>query len=208
MTITTEHKNIQESGLHEPKGVSTAILGQVYISDGAGSGSWSTPPLVASEIGIERLLDASSVASTQDPTGTSDGDAIQVEFGPAQLTSSDPVNLGVDGTLFVNTTGLYRIKVAMQFGRSGGAGVAEMLFRVTVNGTQAGRTIAAKIDSADVDSYFENDSWLELPAGAEIRYEIMRDSSGVNQGGLISVTPTGTWAFAPTAALRVERWSS
>lgn len=38
-----EHVNIPEAGLHEPKGVSTAQTGTVYIADGAGSGSWGDP---------------------------------------------------------------------------------------------------------------------------------------------------------------------
>jgi hypothetical protein len=38
--MAIQHKNITEADLHEPKGVSTASVGKVYISDGAGSGSW------------------------------------------------------------------------------------------------------------------------------------------------------------------------
>ena len=36
-----EHKNIPDAGRHEPKGASTAAAGSVYVSDGAGSGSWT-----------------------------------------------------------------------------------------------------------------------------------------------------------------------
>lgn len=38
--MAIEHINIPESGLHEPKGASTASSDTTYISDGAGSGSW------------------------------------------------------------------------------------------------------------------------------------------------------------------------
>lgn len=38
-----DHANIPEAGLHEPKGVSTATAGTVYVADGAGSGSWVDP---------------------------------------------------------------------------------------------------------------------------------------------------------------------
>lgn len=34
------HKDLPDSELHEPKGVSSASSSQVYVSDGAGSGSW------------------------------------------------------------------------------------------------------------------------------------------------------------------------
>lgn len=38
--MTIEHKDIAEAGLHEPKGVSLATTGQVYVADGLGSGNW------------------------------------------------------------------------------------------------------------------------------------------------------------------------
>lgn len=40
--MATEHKNIIEANLHEPKGISAAATGQAYIADGAGSGNFST----------------------------------------------------------------------------------------------------------------------------------------------------------------------
>jgi len=36
----TEHRLLTGASLHEPKGVETASAGQVYVSDGFGSGSW------------------------------------------------------------------------------------------------------------------------------------------------------------------------
>lgn len=36
-----QHKDLTGSDLHEPKGVSTASAGQVYVADGAGSGAWT-----------------------------------------------------------------------------------------------------------------------------------------------------------------------
>jgi hypothetical protein len=38
-----EHKDIPDIGLHEPKGAVSALAGQQYISNGAGSGSWTIP---------------------------------------------------------------------------------------------------------------------------------------------------------------------
>jgi len=37
-----EHRTLPNSELHEPKDISSATSGQVYISDGAGSGTWTT----------------------------------------------------------------------------------------------------------------------------------------------------------------------
>jgi hypothetical protein len=41
--MTIEHANIPNANLHEPKGASTASSGQVYVADGAGSGSFTDP---------------------------------------------------------------------------------------------------------------------------------------------------------------------
>jgi len=39
-----QHSVLSTSDLHEPKGVSTATEGQIYVSDGLGSGTWNTLP--------------------------------------------------------------------------------------------------------------------------------------------------------------------
>ncbi len=44
--MTVEHVNITGANLHEPKGVASASLDQVYIADGASSGAWSFPEYV------------------------------------------------------------------------------------------------------------------------------------------------------------------
>lgn len=38
-----QHSTLTDPKIHEPKGVSTATSGHVYIADGAGSGSWGAP---------------------------------------------------------------------------------------------------------------------------------------------------------------------
>lgn len=41
--MATQHKNIVEADLHEPKGVSTSTAGKVYVANGSGSGTWALP---------------------------------------------------------------------------------------------------------------------------------------------------------------------
>lgn len=41
--MAIQHKDITEANLHEAKGVSTATVGRVYVSNGAGSGTWLYP---------------------------------------------------------------------------------------------------------------------------------------------------------------------
>lgn len=43
--MAIEHKDIPDAGLHEPKGAVSAASGEVYVSDGVGSGTWKPPQL-------------------------------------------------------------------------------------------------------------------------------------------------------------------
>lgn len=42
-----QHASLTGALLHEPKGADTAVANRVYVSDGAGSGAWSTVPSAA-----------------------------------------------------------------------------------------------------------------------------------------------------------------
>lgn len=207
-----QHKNIPDAQLHEPKGVASASANTVYLADGLGSGSWSSAPFNPANFTIERCVDGLSVAANQNPTGTGEAGSVQVEFGPAANGLSDSVQLLANGTLVFNDAGLYRVKITLTYGRSGGAGISELRFRALVNGTQAGQSIGTKIGSADVAQVYTDEAWLALPAGTEISYEIMRDSSGTDSGGLLQTTVTGAtapdWNPTTCAAIRVERWVS
>lgn len=37
-----EHNTLTGASLHEPKGAESALINTTYVSDGAGSGSWTT----------------------------------------------------------------------------------------------------------------------------------------------------------------------
>lgn len=47
--MTIQHKAIGNAELHEPKDVSTATVGQIYVADGAGSGTWTDRQAPANE---------------------------------------------------------------------------------------------------------------------------------------------------------------
>lgn len=46
--MTIQHSDVTDPLIHEPKGASSAAANTVYVSDGAGSGSWVEPPLLGS----------------------------------------------------------------------------------------------------------------------------------------------------------------
>lgn len=165
-----------------------------------------------STLSIERLLDGVSLATSQQPTGEGEANSVSVEFGAAQGTISDPVMIDANGLITFNVTGLYRLKLTVVYGRQGAAGVSELRFRALVNGVQAGQTVGVEIDNANTEIPFSDEAWLNIPAGVTIQYELMRDSSGNNSGGLFQPAVTGatapSWNACSCAVIRIERWSS
>jgi len=161
---------------------------------------------------IDRVLEAISLAASQEPVGTGIANALNIEFGAAQFTVSDPVMIDVNGLVTFNETGLYRVKSIFQFGRTGASGTSELLFRLLVNGVQLGRSVGVKLGNSDDLDYIDIDNWFNVPAGTELVTQIMRDDSGSDSGGIFQTLPTdegaGTWSMVPCTVLRVERWAS
>ncbi len=163
------------------------------------------------DIAIERVLEAISLATNQEPAGLGIANAINVEFGAAQFTGSDPVMIDVNGRITFNVAGLYRVKSVFQFGRTGASGTSEVLFRLLVDGVQLGRSVGVKLGNSDDLRYIDIDNWFNVPAGTELDTQIMRDASGNNSGGIFQIIPTnegaGTWSTVPCTIIRVERWT-
>lgn len=57
------HSALTGADLHEPKGVATATVGEVYLADGLGSGAWVNAPYAVSGI----INDVSTAASIYIP---------------------------------------------------------------------------------------------------------------------------------------------
>lgn len=120
--MAIEHKDITDGQRHEPKGASTASTGSVYVSDGAGSGSWTTPVLTGQASSLEgQILKADGAGNyswknspegwahykhnsgTQTFTGTAS--KIQIDgLGGATETSYLPYIIRGTGELWDNVT--------------------------------------------------------------------------------------------------------
>lgn len=56
-----QHSAIPDGQRHEPKGISTAASGQVYVANGTGSGAWASPKSI---VEFTPVITAASVAAT------------------------------------------------------------------------------------------------------------------------------------------------
>lgn len=131
--------------------------------------------------------------------------AQQVTFGAAQGTSGDAVMISSGGLITFNETGLYLINGYGSVERQGSSGgVAILLFRFLVNGTQAGSVKAFHLDTTGVSTPYEITFPINITtAGTTASFEIMRDSSGTNAGGLYPHTNLGGWSNVPSAEVNI-----
>lgn len=58
--MAIEHKNITDPQIHEPKGIASATVDQIYAADGSGGGSWKEVPW-SDTIVMDDVSTASSV---------------------------------------------------------------------------------------------------------------------------------------------------
>lgn len=59
-----EHNTLTGASLHEPKGVAAATASQVYVSDGAGSGTWTDTQNVKGRYVVNAVIADVSTAET------------------------------------------------------------------------------------------------------------------------------------------------
>lgn len=161
------------------------------------------PIYAAAGVKEVEVLRAASTA-TQAPTAVDT--ALQVSFGAAQGSASDPVMINAAGTVTFNTAGNYAIRIKLQNGRTGATGTSILLSRILLNGAQVGSTAAVKMTQTDATTPSESRVVLNPTAGQTFQVQIMRDSAGANFGGVYPQTATvAAWGVAPSALLVISR---
>ena len=173
---------------------STKILG----SDASGLPLWVT----ASSPLIAQVLHAPSVAN-QAPGGLDT--VLQVNFGSGTGTGSDPVMVSGLGDITFNDVGVYFVNAVGYLSRVGASGgISVMLFRSLVDGSQVNSIGAISLPTVGVTV----PETLSFPIristpGTVLTFEILRDSSGVDYGGLYPTTTLSAWDDAPSSALTI-----
>lgn len=131
---------------------------------------------------------------------------LQLSFGAAQGSPSDPVMINSAGLVTFNTAGNYAVRIKTQNGRTGASGTSILLMRILVNGTQYGSPAATRITATDSTVPTESRVVLNPTAGQTMSVQIMRDSAGSNFGGVYPQVATVTaWGTAPSALLVISR---
>lgn len=198
--MAIEHRNIPDAQRHEPKGASTAAAGTVLSANGIGGTEFVDPRTLDNTL-TSVVLEA---ANYSDQVPVALDTAYQVTFGSPQ--SNTDITLAADGSITINTTGYYLAVLNVNFGRTTGAGEAYLLLRVTVNGTPTGFVQGAKLPDENQFAPIQLQMEGTFSAGTVFRIQILRDSVGIDNGGLYGVNPnTVGWDNIPSAWIRVKK---
>lgn len=152
---------------------------------------------LASVPNLTNVLSATSYVS-QTPSALDT--PLQVKFGAAQGTATDPVMIDALGNITFNQAGTYVFNGYATVERQGSSGgVAVLLFRSLIDGVQVGTIKGFDIGTTQLMIPYEVTVPMKITtAGTVLTWEILRDSSGVNQGGLFSHTTSSSWDNVPS----------
>lgn len=144
--------------------------------------------------------------SDQEPSGLDN--ILQVEFGPAQggpLPNS--ASMDSAGTITFNEQGQFWVNVMANFERQGSSGgVTVTGFRALLDGTPImNQTIAMDISSTGIMIPYEHTFPVNGTQGSVLTFEIVRDSSGVDAGGLYTHTMNSAFDNIPSAAITIHK---
>lgn len=149
------------------------------------------------------VLRAASTA-TQAPSAVDT--PLQLSFGAAQGSASDPVMINAAGLVTFNIAGNYAVRVKLQCGRTGATGTSILLTRLVLGGAQLGSAACVKLTQTDATTPTDSRVVMNPTAGQTFVVQIMRDSSGSNFGGVYPQTATvAAWGVAPSALLVISR---
>lgn len=201
-----EHVNIVDGQRHEPKGASTAVNNQVAHSNGDGTTTFkfidynniiNKPTLFAPNTVLSAF---SSAAQTPVALDT----PLQINFGSPQ--SNTDITLAANGTITFNTAGTFAITLLLRYGRTGGAGNAILLTRFLINDVQGLNTNSVSLPDATSITPFSVTLLFTVTAGTTFKLQLVRDSAGINNGGLTALTPSiAGWNVAPSATVVVTK---
>jgi len=161
----------------------------------------SLASLIMSQMYTTLVLNAQSTVA-QEPSALDT--PLQVTFGAAQGSSSTPVQIDALGNVTFNEAGLYLVNGYGSVERQGSSGgTAIFLFRGLLNGTPVTSVKAFHIATTNEAVPYELTVPFQVNAGDVFTFEVMRDSSGVNHGGLYPHTNLGGWSNTPSTEILI-----
>lgn len=143
---TVQHSALTDPNIHEPKGITTAQDGQVYVADGSNSGDWMFPAghafgeLYIAGGATSQTLPSSSNTAKLNPTG--------------EWTTNGNSNVTLDatnGTITILQAGEYSLNFWICFTTASLAAGTKYYFHYAVNGTPSARKVVMQKHTSGAD---------------------------------------------------------
>jgi hypothetical protein len=160
------HSALTGTDLHEPKGVAAADAGDVYVADGAGSGSWEPAFKYASLETVE--TDTLSV-------GTIGTTAVTLAFasdGASNGVAADAAN----NRLTLTEAGTYLITFSISFATAAGADAGLYEFKLMDDGVATGHACATYMSGTTDTSSTNMSALITVGAGSHLTVEVESDN--------------------------------
>lgn len=162
-----EHNALTGSQLHEPKGADSAASGTVYVSDGAGSGTWTNP---SSDYGSIYTQESDTVSISS--IGTTTQTLAFANDGPDNIVVADSANNRITCT----NAGKYFVTFNISFSTTaaGDAGLYE--FKVVDDGTPTRLAAAREMSGSSDTGSTSVAGIIEIGAGSQLTVEVESDN--------------------------------
>ena len=139
--------------------------------------------------------------TTQEPTALDT--PIQILFGDAQ--TGDGWELDALGAFLNTRAGQYTFRVNLQIGRTDVPQIAIVFVRFMLNGVQFGDPVFTKLATPNDQIPTTFGAVVDIAVGDIVTVEIMRDSAGVNDGGIYAATCSiPAWGTAQSCVMVIS----
>lgn len=188
--MTIQHKDIPDAQLHEPKGIASVGANQVYVSNGAGSGTWKFPAgsrygeLFIDVGATPQTLAASSAFTVLNPTGEW---AAGSNSGMTLTPSS--------GSITCTVAGVYFLSFWVTFNTASIASGARYFFKYGVNGVVSTRQLSVQKNTTGVDRLTCSASGIIAGLAANDVITIHCAGDATSSGTAITVADAGLNIF-------------
>ncbi len=164
-----EHSTITDPNLHEPKDVATALVDQVYVANGSGSGTWILAPSVYGGIKVNDGVGTLAAIGTT-PIQFSVFDATMPSNSVTVSTSTDDLTIVIAGDYTVSfCTSLSTVAV-------GDAG--DYIIHLRKNGAEAGISTHRELSGTADEGSMTFDGIITLAASDVLTVFIESDDGG------------------------------
>jgi len=165
-----QHSSLTGSECHEPKGADTASAGEIFVADGAGSGSWTENVEIEYGAINNQETDAVSVSSI----GTTAQTLPFTNDGVSEGVVTDAAN----NRLTLTNAGVYWVNFNMSFSTVASGDSGDYIFKLLDDGVFTGCSVHREM-SGGPDTGSTSFSFLvDAGAGSQMTVTVESDSGG------------------------------